>query len=225
VLPIIFVCAALALGGIALGFFALRARHAARVDTTASATASEIAAPPASTAPAATTEPVPTAVATAAPVVEVAEVDAAPATTANATPEVASASPSSASAAPSAKPASSAPAAPPFGQAPPVPPPVTAPPSAKPPVDPNAFSESTARARLALANGVLAFCKKEGGQTGPGSASVTFGPDGSVMGVAIDAPYAGTKEGDCAAGQFRRAKVNAFQGPPQTVRHTFDVPK
>jgi len=107
------------------------------------------------------------------------------------------------------------------------PPPPVAPPtaSAKPPPDPNAFSESTARAKLGQANGVLVFCKKESGVTGPGAASVTFGTDGSVTSVAVDAPYAGTREGDCVAGHFRRAKVNAFTGSPQTVRHSFEVPK
>ena len=43
--------------------------------------------------------------------------------------------------------------------------------------------------------------------------------------IPIDPPYAGTKEGDCASAQFRRAKVSAFTGAPQTVRHSFEVPK
>ena len=40
-----------------------------------------------------------------------------------------------------------------------------------------------------------------------------------------DPPFAGTKEGDCVASQFRRVKVNAFIGSPQTVRTPFEVPK
>lgn len=96
---------------------------------------------------------------------------------------------------------------------------------AGPPPDPNAWNESLARARLSQANGVLVICRKEGGVTGPGTASVTFGTDGTVSSVALDAPYAGTKEGDCAAGQFRRSKVNAFNGSPQTLRHSFEIPK
>ena len=95
----------------------------------------------------------------------------------------------------------------------------------KPTADPNAFNEGAAKTRLAQANGVLVICQKASGVTGPGTASVTFAPDGSVSAVAVDAPYAGTKEGDCAAAQFRRAKVNAFTGSPQTVRHSFEVPK
>ena len=111
------------------------------------------------------------------------------------------------------------------------PPPTTAtpppppPPSAKPAADPNAFNEAAARSGLARASGVLAFCTKEGGVTGPGNASVTFGNDGSVAGVALDPPYAGTPAGNCVAGQFRRAKVNAYTGAPQSVRISFDVPK
>ena len=93
------------------------------------------------------------------------------------------------------------------------------------PVDPNAWNESAARARLAQANGVLAFCKKEGGVTGPGTAMITFGSDGAVSAVMVEAPYAGTKEGDCVAGQFRRQKVNPFQGSPQTIKHSFEIPK
>ncbi len=92
-------------------------------------------------------------------------------------------------------------------------------------VDPNAFSESAARARLSQANGVLIACKREGGVSGPGKALVTFAPDGTVVAVALDAPYVGTKEGDCAARQFQRAKVNAFNGGPQTVKHSFEIPK
>lgn len=96
---------------------------------------------------------------------------------------------------------------------------------AGPPPDPNAWNESAARARLNQANGILAFCKKEGGVTGPGSAAVTFGNDGNVTGVAMDPPYTGTPSGDCVAGHFKRTKVNPFQGSPQTIKHTFEVPK
>jgi hypothetical protein len=91
-------------------------------------------------------------------------------------------------------------------------------------VDPNAFNETLARSRLAQANSVLVFCSKKG-QTGPGTASVTFSPDGSVSAVNMDAPYAGTAAGDCVSGQFRRTKVSSFQGAPQTLKHSFDVPK
>ncbi|MDF2692161.1 MAG: serine/threonine protein kinase, partial [Labilithrix sp.] len=71
----------------------------------------------------------------------------------------------------------------------PVPVPVPVPVAVKdagPPPDPNAFSESVARSRLAQANGILVFCKKADGVTGPGTASVTFAPDGSVASVSMD---------------------------------------
>jgi serine/threonine protein kinase len=96
---------------------------------------------------------------------------------------------------------------------------------AGPPPDPNAFSETGARSRLGQANGVLAFCKKEGGVTGPGTAMITFATDGTVSAVKMEPPYAGTPAGDCVTGHFKRTKVNPFQGSPQTLKHTFEVPK
>jgi len=96
---------------------------------------------------------------------------------------------------------------------------------AGPPPDPNAFNEATARSRLGQANGILVFCKKEGGVTGPGTASVTFATDGTVSSVTMDPPYAGTPAGDCVAGHFKRTKVSPFQGSPQTLKHSFEVPK
>jgi serine/threonine protein kinase len=106
----------------------------------------------------------------------------------------------------------------------PVPAPVAVVKDAGPPADPNAFNESLARSRLGQANGVLLFCNKNG-LTGPGTASVTFNPDGTVGAVALDAPYAGTPAGTCVSGQFKRTKVTPFQGSPQTLKHSFDVPK
>ena len=73
-------------------------------------------------------------------------------------------------------------------------------------------------------NSTLAFCPK-GGVGGPGSATVTFAPEGNVVSVIVDPPYAGTKEGDCAASQFKRSKVPAFPGPAQSVKHSFDISK
>jgi len=109
----------------------------------------------------------------------------------------------------------------------PRPPPNTPPPSVTTTpaaVDPNAFDKAKARARLETANGVLVACKQPGGATGPGYANVTFGSDGSVTSVAVEPPYGGTKEGDCVASQFRRVKVNSFEGAPQNIRHSFSIP-
>jgi serine/threonine protein kinase len=98
-------------------------------------------------------------------------------------------------------------------------------PTANEAVDPRAWNESAARSRLAQANGVLAFCKRDGTVSGPGTADVTFSPDGTVSTVTLEKPYAGTKEGECVAGQFRRAKISAFDGGPRSVKHSFAVPK
>jgi hypothetical protein len=223
--PIAIVLAVLALGGLGLGFFALRARHAVPTDPAGSASAprelpqgaSLTADPvlvPEKTAPA----PVPTPA-----VIE--DIDAAKAATAEALDAAPAVAPVAAPVTPPPEPKPVAQPSPfvaqqglPVALAPP-------PPSAKPAADPNAFSESAARVRLGQANGILAFCKKEGGVTGPGNASVTFGLDGGVTAVAVDPPYAGTKEGECVASQFLRAKIPPFSGGPQTLRHSFVVPK
>jgi hypothetical protein len=95
--------------------------------------------------------------------------------------------------------------------------------SAAAPVDPDAFNEPAARSTLSGA--AVAFCKKEGGVTGPGTATVTFNPDGSVASVTMDAPYAGTPTGDCVKGLFQRSKTRPWKGSPQSVKTSFDVPK
>jgi len=221
IVPIAIGLAALALGGIGLGFFALRARHQTPVDPSAMSS-SDVPSASVALTPVPVDPPLePTAAAApetdAAPAV--AEVEDA-ATTAVVEDSAAPAPSASASASAALTTATTA-SAPVYTWPPPT---ASAAPSAKA-VDPNAFDSSAARSRLATANGVLSFCKKEGGVTGPGNASITFGNDGSVSGVAIDAPYAGTKEGDCVSAQFRRAKVTPFTGPPQTVRHGFEIPK
>jgi hypothetical protein len=227
VLPIAIALGVLALAGGVLGIFAMRARRVPTTDptvTTSSAVAvpltavpvpvsvpeatavPSVAAPAESAAPTAsgpTIEPVPTETAPA----PAETATAAPTATATATATAATATAATATAAPF------------------TPPPTTATAVPKPAVDPNAFNEGAAKTRLAQANGVLVICQKGSGVSGPGSASVTFAPDGTVSAVSIDPPYAGTKEGDCAAAQFRRAKVSAFTGAPQTVRHSFEVPK
>ena len=244
-LPIVPIAAGaglLAVIGIVLVVVALKATKAPNPDGTTSSSADTSSAAPVPVPVPVTTETASAAV-TAPPVATVIEADdasAAPTATEDASAVDASAAAASASAtAPSTAappptvatgatgtPATAAPP-PTVATATPPPNPFAPPPpaSAKPAADPNAFSEGAARGKLAQANGVLAFCKKEGGVTGPGNASVTFAIDGSVAGVALDPPYAGTSEGNCVAGQFRRAKVAPFTGAPQTIRHSFEVPK
>ncbi|MBS2011926.1 MAG: protein kinase [Deltaproteobacteria bacterium] len=248
-LPVIPIAAGgglLAVIGIVLVVLALKATKQPNPDGTSSASADTASATPVPVpVPVATDTTATSATAAPPPVATVIEADdAGPAPTEDAStaPDAATAASASASAvasAPTTPPAApTAPTTPPAtGAAPPptvatatpppnpfAPPPAPSP-SAKPAADPNAFNEGAARSKLSQANGVLAFCKKEGGVTGPGNASVTFSIDGSVAGVALDPPYGGTGEGSCVAAQFRRVKVNPFTGAPQTIRHSFEVPK
>jgi hypothetical protein len=87
------------------------------------------------------------------------------------------------------------------------------------------WNEKDARGRLAAATGSLASCKRSGGKTGPGSVSVTFTPDGSVLNIQLDPPYAWTPEGDCVAQQIRRVRVEPWKGASQTLKHSFVVPE
>ncbi|MBX3190042.1 MAG: protein kinase [Labilithrix sp.] len=230
IVPIAIGLAVLAVGGLGLGLFALRARSVAPDGGVASAESAELTPTPVpmptesptepATAPPVATEEVD---ATAPPGTDTPAEDASVAAAPTETPEP-SAPPSASASAPAATAAQPTTSAPQFTWPPPTAtPPPTA--SAKPAVDPNAWNEGAARGRLSVANGVLVFCKKEGGPTGPGNATVTFGTDGAVSGVHVDPPFAGTPTGDCVAAQLRRAKVNAFSGTPQTVRHSFEVPK
>ncbi|MDB5219857.1 MAG: serine/threonine protein kinase [Myxococcaceae bacterium] len=227
ILPIAIALGVLAVAGGVLAIFALRARHGPPPDPIAMSASAD----PASLTPVPVPVPVPVPQpeATAVPSVAAVEVDASIVAVAPepATPpapvETSTAAPTAtATATVTATTATAAPFTPP-----PTPPATAATATAmpKPAADPNAFNEGAAKTRLAQANGVLVICQKGSGVSGPGSASVTFAPDGSVSAVSVDPPYAGTKEGDCAAAQFRRAKVGAFTGSPQTVRHSFEVPK
>ena len=227
IIPIVAVLAVLALGGLVLGGLALRSRHSGAGENGAGSASASGAAAALTPVPVETTPPA-TATATAPVAEEAADAapatvdldDAAVATTAPATTATPPAATTALAANPSPNPS------PPVGVPPPSPPVGVAPPPApKPTADPNAFSESGARGKLGTASGVLAFCKHEGGVTGPGSANVTFAPDGSVSSVGVDPPYAGTKEGDCVASQFRRVKISPFIGSPATVKFPFEVPK
>jgi serine/threonine-protein kinase len=230
ILPIAIGLGVVALVGGGLGIFALASGGKSKSTAAASASASMSATvePIASaTPPPVATDP-PTAVETDASAAEAtaeasdasatdtADAGAAAAATATATATTTATATATAATATATAPAWTPPATPPTAT-------MTAIPKAS--ADPNAWNEGAARARLAQANAVLVICKKEGGVSGPGNATVTFNPDGSVAAVSVDPPYAGTKEGECAANQFRRAKINAFNGSQQTLRHAFEVPK
>lgn len=226
IVPIGIGLAVLALTGIGLGGYALSARRAQANGNQGTVPDSSEAAsltpvPVSAPEPA---EPAPSAEPAVAPEDDAAAVEVeAPDASVETVTEDASAALAASASAPAAPTSSPAPTTPAFK--PPAFVATAAPAPTKPAVDPNAFNEAAARARLSQANGVLAFCKKPGGVTGAGKASVTFGPDGTVSNVSLNPPYAGTKEGACITSQFRRAKISAFVGAPQTVRHSFEVPK
>jgi hypothetical protein len=105
----------------------------------------------------------------------------------------------------------------------------TAHPSAHPsatPVDPNAFNAQAAKSKLDTYAGIAeGVCHDANGLSGGGTAHVTFGPDGKVQSVALDAPYAGTKQGTCVSGFLQRAVAPSFVGAPATVTYKFSVAK
>jgi len=221
IVPLAIGLGVLAIGGIGLGVFAMRARHVAPTDPSAvSVTAVPVPVPlPVAAEPSAAESAAPEVPAAPVAIEEDAAIAAASASASASAAAEASAAPP-ASAAPTTATTATATTAPTFV----APPPTTASAAPKPSADPNAFNEGAARTRLSQANGVLVICHKEGGVSGAGTATVTFAPDGSVSGVVLAPPYAGTKEGECASKQFQRAKVPAFTGEPKSVRHSFEVP-
>jgi hypothetical protein len=67
-------------------------------------------------------------------------------------------------------------------------------------------------------------CKRDGGPTGTGSASITFSPEGPVASVSLSAPFAGTPVGNCIQTVFRSAHVPAFSGSKVTLQKSFRIP-
>jgi serine/threonine-protein kinase len=91
------------------------------------------------------------------------------------------------------------------------------------PIDPNAFDAAAAQHSLGTSDSILASCTDAKGQKGV--AHVTFGNDGAVQKVVLDAPLGGTPGGDCVASRYKFAHAPKFLGPPATVDHPFHVPK
>jgi hypothetical protein len=86
------------------------------------------------------------------------------------------------------------------------------------------FDKATAAAALGRAAGMVGVCSRPGGDTGPGKALITIGPNGRVQNVSVQGKFAGTAVGDCIATQFRGVKVPAFTGDAVTVGKSFVVP-
>jgi len=103
----------------------------------------------------------------------------------------------------------------------------TAPPAAAivPPDQRAPLNRGAALAALGSAASAATGCKRDGGPTGSGSASVTFSPDGPVKSVTVSAPFAGTPVGQCVATVFRGAHVPPFSGSSVTLPKSFQIPQ
>ena len=85
------------------------------------------------------------------------------------------------------------------------------------------FDEAAARAALADLLKTAAECKEPGGPTGQASATVTFEPGGSVSGVTVGAPFAGSSTATCIVTTFKRARIAPFSGLPGTVSQVLSL--
>jgi len=85
------------------------------------------------------------------------------------------------------------------------------------------FNRGAALAALGSAASAATACKRDGGPSGAGSASVTFSPEGAVKSVAVSPPFAGTAVGQCVIGAFRGAHVPPFSGSSLTLPKSFQI--
>ncbi len=101
------------------------------------------------------------------------------------------------------------------------PPPVEKPP---PPDQRAPLNRGSALTALSKAASSASSCRREGGPSGTGSASITFSPEGPVSSVSVTAPFAGTPVGTCIQTVFRSAHVPAFSGSAVTLNKSFRIP-
>jgi serine/threonine protein kinase len=85
------------------------------------------------------------------------------------------------------------------------------------------FNRGVALAQLSSSASRASSCRRQGGPTGSGRASVTFGNDGAPKGVLVSPPFAGTSVGACVAGAFKSSRVPAFTGSPVTLPWAFRI--
>jgi predicted Zn finger-like uncharacterized protein len=85
------------------------------------------------------------------------------------------------------------------------------------------FDREAAAQTLGEAALKAASCKTIGGPTGSAPATVTFSPNGRVLGVAVGGDFSGTLVGACIAKLFRAVSVPPFAGDPVTVTKRFNV--
>ena len=86
------------------------------------------------------------------------------------------------------------------------------------------LNRGAAIAALGSASRSAASCKRSGGPSGPGQASVTFAPSGRVSSASVGGKFAGTSVGSCVASVFRRARIPAFSGGSVTLSRSFRIP-
>ena len=94
---------------------------------------------------------------------------------------------------------------------------------AAPAADAPPFSKASAISALSAAASSAGTCKKPGGPTGSGKATITFAPSGRVTTATVSGSFAGTPVGGCVASVFRRAHVPAFSGSAVTVSKSFSI--
>ncbi len=94
---------------------------------------------------------------------------------------------------------------------------------AAPPADAPPFSKASAISALSAAASGASSCKKPGGPTGSGKATVTFAPSGRATTATVSGSFAGTPVGGCVASVFRRSHVPAFSGSAVTVSKSFSI--
>jgi serine/threonine protein kinase len=85
------------------------------------------------------------------------------------------------------------------------------------------FNRGVALAQLSASANRAAGCRRPGGPSGSGRATVTFANDGSPKSVAISAPFAGTPVGACVSAAFRSIHVPPFTGSPVTLPWSFRI--
>jgi hypothetical protein len=85
------------------------------------------------------------------------------------------------------------------------------------------FNRGVAMGQLSASANRAAACRRPGGQSGSGKATVTFGTDGAAKSVAVSPPFAGTPVGSCVTSAFRSARVPPFTGNPVTLPWSFRI--
>lgn len=87
-----------------------------------------------------------------------------------------------------------------------------------------AFDVGAAKAALSAAAANAGSCGTPGGPKGSGKVQITFATSGRVTTAnVVEGPFGGTSVGGCVSSTFKRARVPAFDGSPQTVTKSFKI--